>query len=143
MREASCSSSSICFRTRLISWDTSPNLCIRSQADAASARPSSQAEITKRQQQGNRGRAYGGRDGAGPLAGRRRRWRWTGLGGDGEHAAEAAPAREGRNEPRDAGPAEPAAVQEVRRRSRRRCRGLHDGQARGTARGEDEDGRRL
>lgn len=65
--------------------------------------------------------------------GRRRR---PGVGGDGEHAAEAAPARERRDESRDAGPAEAAAVQEVRRR--RRCRCLHGGQERGTAGGEDE-----
>ena len=75
----------------------------------------------------------GGLDGVGPGpagAWGRRRGRGPGLGGDGEHAAEAAlvlvrgVAREQGDEPgHDAAPAEPPSLQQVQRgRRRRRCR---------------------
>ena len=132
--------SSICFRTRLISLDTSPNLCIAypcpPRAESATRVIASQsARVIVRgtviNQEARAEGAYGGLDGVGPgpagAWGRRRGRGWPGLGGDGEHAAEAAlvlvrgAERERGDEPgHDPAPAEPPALQQVRRRG-----GLH------------------
>lgn len=131
MSVASCSSCSICLRTRWISLDTSPNLCVIQTNRQANSKVTAQ-EKGKRQASDRRFGTYGVGEvitAPGPAArggggGR------LGLRGDGADAWElsssAAVAAAGeRREVRDA--AEAAAVQEMRRRRRR---GLHAGRIR-------------